>query len=135
MVGQFQKAYLHRPIKTFSQTRKKSNMFNITSKYFCFFNNTPPAKWVVHITRDFLTYYSCSYYSSMPYIVLLLEWCCASTLLHHDCISITSSTFKIDNLIDESCLLVLQFILFNKQSNNSLISKQVSWFSSFSLSR
>ena len=40
-------------------------MFNITSKYLSFFNNKPPARWVVHTTRDFLTYYSCSYYSSM----------------------------------------------------------------------
>ena len=38
-------------------------MFNITSKYFSFFNNKPPASWVAHITRDFRTCYSCSYYS------------------------------------------------------------------------
>ena len=40
-------------------------MFNITSNYFNIFNNKPPSTWVVHITRDFLTCYSCSYYSSM----------------------------------------------------------------------
>ena len=40
-------------------------MFNITSKYFSFFNNKPPASWVTHITRDFLTCYSCSNHSSM----------------------------------------------------------------------
>ena len=40
-------------------------MFNITSKYFSFLNNKPPATWAVHIIRDFLTCYSCSYYSSM----------------------------------------------------------------------
>ena len=40
-------------------------MFNITSKYFNFFNNKPPASWVAHITRDFLTCYSCSCYSYM----------------------------------------------------------------------
>ena len=28
---------------TFSHTRKNSKMFNITSKYFRFFNNKPPA--------------------------------------------------------------------------------------------
>ena len=28
---------------TFSHTLKNSNMFNITSKYFSFFNNKPPA--------------------------------------------------------------------------------------------
>ena len=27
----------------FSDTRKNSKMFNITSKYFSFFNNKPPA--------------------------------------------------------------------------------------------
>ena len=40
-------------------------MFSITSKYFSIFNNKPPASWVAHVTRDFLTCYSCSYYSSM----------------------------------------------------------------------
>ena len=49
----------------FSYTRENSKMFNITSTYFSFFNNKPPVSWVVHITRDFLTCYSCSYYSSM----------------------------------------------------------------------
>ena len=28
---------------TFSHTRKNLNMFNITSKYFSFFSNKPPA--------------------------------------------------------------------------------------------
>ena len=42
-------------------------MFNVTSKYFSFFNNKPPKSWVAHITRDFLTCYFCSYYSSMVY--------------------------------------------------------------------
>ena len=28
---------------TFSHTRENSKMFNITSKYFSFFNNKPPA--------------------------------------------------------------------------------------------
>ena len=49
----------------FSQTRENSKMFNITSKYFSLFNNKPPESWVVHITRDFFTCYSCLYYSSM----------------------------------------------------------------------
>ena len=48
---------------TFSHTRENSKMFNITSEYFSFFNIAPPANWVAHITRDFLTCYSCSYYS------------------------------------------------------------------------
>ena len=44
---------------TFSHTLKNSNMFNITSKYFSFFNNKPPASWVAQITP------SCLYYCSM----------------------------------------------------------------------
>ena len=43
-------------------------MFNITSKYFSFFNNKPPAGWVAHITRNFLTCYSCSYSSSLVWL-------------------------------------------------------------------
>ena len=50
---------------TFFHTRENSNMFSITSKYFSLFDNKPPASWVAHITRDFFTRYSCSYYSSM----------------------------------------------------------------------
>ena len=49
---------------TFSHTHKNSKMFNITSKYFIFFNNDPPASSDAHITRDFLTCYSCLYYIS-----------------------------------------------------------------------
>ena len=30
-------------VSTFSHTRKNSEMFNVTSKYFSFFNNKPPA--------------------------------------------------------------------------------------------
>ena len=50
---------------TFSYTRQNSKMFNITSKYFSLFNNNPPAGWATHIARNFLTCYSCSYYSYM----------------------------------------------------------------------
>ena len=49
----------------FPHTRENSKMFALNSKYFSFFNNKPPASGVVHITRNFLTRYSCSYYSSM----------------------------------------------------------------------
>ena len=49
----------------FSHTRENSKMFNKTSKYFSFSNNKPPASWVAHIKRNFLTCHSCSYYSSM----------------------------------------------------------------------
>ena len=50
---------------TFSHTRENSKMFNITSKYFSFFNNKPPASRVAHVVGDSLTCYSCWYYSSM----------------------------------------------------------------------
>ena len=49
-----------------SHTRENSKMFNITSKYFSFLNhNKPPESLVAHITRDFLTCYSCLYYNLM----------------------------------------------------------------------
>ena len=50
---------------TFSHTRENSKMCSITSKYFSFLNNKSPASRVAHITRDFLTCYYCSYYTSM----------------------------------------------------------------------
>ena len=80
MVGQFKKAYLH------SHTRENSKMFNTTLKYFRFFNNKPPASRVAHITRDFLTCYSCSYYNSM----LLLS--IANVLEKHSQIAIIRSS-------------------------------------------
>ena len=50
------------------QTRITSNTATfhavIISKYFSIFNNTPPASWVVHLTRDF-TCYLHSHYSFM----------------------------------------------------------------------
>ena len=49
---------------TFSHTCENSKMYNITSKYFNFCNNKPPASLVVHITRYFLRY-SYSYHISM----------------------------------------------------------------------
>ena len=47
-------------------------MFNITSKYFSFFNNKPPASRVAHITRDFLACYFCPYYSSMLQGIMIM---------------------------------------------------------------
>ena len=35
----FKKTHLLRPVNIFSHTRENSKMFNITSKYFRFFNN------------------------------------------------------------------------------------------------
>ena len=67
MVGQFKKTYLHTPIEIlhFLTPARIKKMFNITSKYFSFFNNKPPASWIAHITRDFLTCYFCLYSSFM----------------------------------------------------------------------
>ena len=42
---------------------RKLKNFNITSKYFSIFNNKPPTSWVAHRRRDFITCYSCFYYS------------------------------------------------------------------------
>ena len=61
-------------------------MFNITSKYFSFFNNTSSASLIAHITRNFLTCYSCLCYSSM-YIAtfndaVLMQWCIQNTIKH-----------------------------------------------------
>ena len=57
-------------------TRENSKMFNITSKYFSFFNNKPPVSWVAHITTDFLT--SCSY---SHYISIVLHKICMEKVL------------------------------------------------------
>ena len=35
---------------TFSHTRENSNIFNMPSKYFSFFNNKPPVSWMAQIT-------------------------------------------------------------------------------------
>ena len=51
---------------TFSHTRENSKLFNIPSEYFRLFNNKRPSSRVALVAWDFLTCYSCSYYSSMP---------------------------------------------------------------------
>lgn len=43
--------------------QESSKMFKITLKYFCIFDDTPTGDLVMHITRDFVIRYSCSYYS------------------------------------------------------------------------
>ena len=45
-------------------------MLNRTSKSFCIFNKAPSASLVAHMTRDFLTCYSCSYHISMMWYML-----------------------------------------------------------------
>ena len=41
---------------------RSRNMIELLRKTYL---HKPPSNWVAHITRDFLTCYSCSYYSSM----------------------------------------------------------------------
>ena len=69
MIGRFMKISfaLTNQDSTIFRTGEKSEMLNITSRYFSFFSNASPASWVPHITRDFVTCHSCSYYSSMPW--------------------------------------------------------------------
>ena len=43
MVGQFKKAYLHRPIKILHFLTPARIQKRLTSKHFSFFNNKPPA--------------------------------------------------------------------------------------------
>ena len=40
-------------------------ILQITLRYSRIFNNKLPARWVAHVTKDFLTSYYCSYYISM----------------------------------------------------------------------
>ena len=54
--------------------RKISKNHNITSKHFCIINKTPSTSWVTHIRRNFLTCYSCLYYSSMLALTFLLKF-------------------------------------------------------------
>ena len=67
MIGWFMKTYLLKPIKIlqFLLPGKIKKIFNITWKYFSIFNNKPLTSWVAHITRDFITYSSCSYCTFM----------------------------------------------------------------------
>ena len=47
--------YINQSDSTISFTWKNAKMFYISSKHFSIFNKEPPASWVAHITRDFLT--------------------------------------------------------------------------------
>ena len=67
------KKYDWRMIKTFFTDESRLYFFsardfkNVSRKFkmFLHFNNKQPASWVAHTANDFLTCYSCSYYSSM----------------------------------------------------------------------
>ena len=54
---------------------ENSKMFNIISRCFSFFNNTPPASWVAYITQGLLTCCSCLYYSPMGLQKPLIKLC------------------------------------------------------------
>ena len=59
---------MNKPIKILQfLSRGKIPKFlkSLQTKYFRILDNKPPASWVAHITRDFITCYSCLYYSFM----------------------------------------------------------------------
>ena len=64
MTRWFVKTHFHRPNKIL-QFLIPERIQKLLPKYFNFFNNTPSASWVAHITRDFIICHSRSYYSSM----------------------------------------------------------------------
>ena len=65
-IGRLMKTYCIDQSRSFiSQQQEISEIFDITSKNFYIFSNTPPTSQVAHITRDFGTCYSCSHYSFM----------------------------------------------------------------------
>ena len=94
----------------FSHTRDNSKLVNITSKYFNLFNNKPPASWVAHITVDFLTCYSCSYYSSMIKHIFLLLHPCVRMLFTFEAFSLSFSVLGTIPDIKTLFVSVFQFI-------------------------
>ena len=102
MVAQFKKAYLHRPNQdsTFSHTRKNSNMFKITLKYFSFFSNKPPASWVVHRIRD------CVNVIPVPIIIPWLHVC---QITNFECLR----DLTLPNLVSHHPCYVSSKMLFN----------------------
>ena len=86
-----------------SHTRDNSKMFNITSKYFSFFNNKPIASSIAHIAKDFLTCYYCSYsalISSFPKLHMLIYYC----FKFHDSSIIIAIPFSSHHFVRESIL-------------------------------
>ena len=64
MIGRSMKTFLHRPIKA-PQFPTPGKIQKCLTEIFSFFNKTPPPSCLLHKTRDFVTCYSCSYYSCM----------------------------------------------------------------------
>ena len=92
---------------TISFTWENLKMFNITWKYFSIFNKKPPTNWVAHVTRDFLTCYSCSYHSSM---VTLTAFVSLSSVISDPAYKTDSShsyNFKYRNVTFQLLLMVL----------------------------
>ena len=91
-------------------------MFNITAKHFSIFNNNP--RWVEHITRDFLTCYSCSYYSisgdSICYPEFLIKWSILDIRQGSESVLISECTRVVNTLGFWICqgyrCLILQWI-------------------------
>ena len=64
----FIKTYLDKPIQILqfvSCGKIPKFLKSLETKYFRILDNKPPGSWVAHITRDFITCYSSSYYSFM----------------------------------------------------------------------
>ena len=68
---------------TFSHTHENTKVFNINSNILAFLTVNPPTSRVAHVTRNFLTLFLCSYYSSMvellfsgfrSLLAVLLRW-------------------------------------------------------------
>ena len=85
MIGWFMKTYLHKPVKIL-QVLSCGKTQNITLKFFSIFNRKPLTNWVTHITRDFLTCYSCSYYSPMVLDSFYIKHASLSESLFHKAI-------------------------------------------------
>ena len=69
-IGRLMKTYLHRPvgIPYFLPAGDFKNVSH-NSKILFYSQQYTTGSWVGHITRDFLIGYSCSYYSSMVWIM------------------------------------------------------------------
>ena len=66
------KNHLHRPIKIlqFLTPGRIHKYLKHNFKILYLFKKMRPTRWVAHLTRDFLTSYSCLFYSSMLKVYL-----------------------------------------------------------------
>ena len=99
-------------------------MFNINSKCFSIFNKKPLASWVTYMTRDFLTCYSCSYYSFMVEIISTCET--TSLWIHLGVLHLTVMMernhlrkFKVNLLLQQQVkVMTMLFSCANKSKTN-----------------